>query len=160
MTKQHGIALARPPTKRSSILVVDDEQAIRELLRLHLENAGYRVIDAPDAVVGGKLLIRNARELDLLIVDAHLPYMTGIDFAAAVIADMTLPPLPIVLITGHQDLVSRADVLDVPCLVKPFSADALLEVIAKSLALRLSPSDAALRYGAIASLVRGRARSA
>lgn len=160
LTKHQGIGLARPPAKPPTILVVDDEPAIRELLRLHLENAGYRVIDAPDAVVGGKLLIKNARELDLLIVDAHLPYMTGIDFAAAVIADQTLPPLPIVLITGHEDLVSRADLLDVPCLAKPFSTDTLLEVVAKSLASRPSSSDAALRYGAIASLFRGGARTA
>lgn len=160
MTTQQRIALARPPTKTSSILVVDDDQAIRELLQLHLKNAGYEVVGAPDAVVAGQLLVKNARGFDLLIVDAHLPYMTGIDFAAAVIADQTLPALPIVLITGHEDLVSRADLLDVPCLLKPFSTDTLLEVIAKSLASRPSPSDAALRYGAVASLVRGSARTA
>src|SRR5438270_6898238 len=138
------MALARPSAK-PSILVVDDEQGIRQLLRLHLENAGYEVTEAPDAVVAGQLLIKNPRGFDLLIVDAHLPYMTGIDFAAALIADMTLPPLPIVLITGHQDLVNRADLLDVPCLVKPFKTDTLLEVIEKSLAPKPLPSDAGLR---------------
>lgn len=131
--------------KRARILVVDDEPAIRELLRLHLQNAGYEVVEATDAVVAGKMILAKAWRIDLLIVDAHMPYMTGIDFAAAVIADTTLPPVPIILITGHSALAERADTLGVPCLTKPFTADTLAATVAKTLAAALPASDAALR---------------
>ena len=113
---------------------MDDEHDLRLLLRLHLESVGYEVTEASDAIVAGHLILKNARGFDLLIADAHLPYINGIEFAAAVIADMTLPPLPIILITGHETLLDRADRLGVPCLLKPFSADTLLELVAKNVA--------------------------
>jgi DNA-binding response OmpR family regulator len=68
-----------------------------------------------------------------VIVDAQLPYMSGFEFASTIIADSTLPPLPIVLITGHEDLASRADILDLPCLIKPFSSEELVKLVAKTL---------------------------
>ena len=131
--------------KRARILVVEDEKPIRELLRLHLENEGYEVVEAADAVVAGKMLLAKAWRIDLLFIDAHMPYMTGIDFAAAVIADTTLPVVPIILITGHNELAERADVLGVPCLLKPFTADTLAAAVGKTLAAALPAADAALR---------------
>ena len=132
-------------SKRARILVVDDESPIRELLRLHLQNAGYEVIEAADAVVAGKMVLAGAWKIDLMIVDAYMPYMSGIDFAAAVIADTTLPPVPIILITGRNELAERADALGVPCLTKPFTADTLAAMVARTLAAALPVSDAALR---------------
>lgn len=136
---------ASAAAKKARILVVDDERAIRELLHLHLQNEGHEVIEANDAVVAGRMLLDPAAKIDLLIVDAQMPYMTGIDFAAAVIADSTLPPVPIILITGHTDLATRADVLDIPCLTKPFSADALMSVVEKCIAATLQISAAGVR---------------
>jgi len=138
--------------KRARILVVDDEPAIRELLRLHLQNAGYEVVEAADAVVAAKMVLAKAWRIDLMIVDAYMPYMTGIDFAAALIADTTLPPVPIILITGRVDLAERADVLGVPCLLKPFTADALADTVARTLAAALPAADAALRERSVTSL--------
>src|SRR5689334_14294432 len=98
------------------------------------------------------MVLAEAWRIDLLIVDAHMPYMTGIDFAAAVIADTTLPPVPIILITGHSALAERADVLGVPCLTKPFTADTLAATVAKTLAAALPASDAALRERSMSDL--------
>ena len=58
MTGKPGIAAAI--TKRARILVVEDEKPIRELLRLHLENEGYEVVEAADALVAGKMLLAKA----------------------------------------------------------------------------------------------------
>ena len=127
---------------KATVLVVEDERPVRDLLRLHLENAGYSVITAADAVIAGKVFIERIREIDLLVVDAHLPYMTGIEFVSTVIADTTLPPVPMILITGHETLAVRAAVLDVPCLFKPFSAADLLSVVARSLGSSGVPSTA------------------
>ena len=142
---------AQGPVK-TRILVVDDEQAIRELLRLHLRNEGYEVVEAPDAIVAAKMLLARAWNIDLLIVDASMPYMTGIDLAAAVIGDTTLPPVRIILITGHEDFARRADRLDVPCLMKPFTASTLLSIVDRSLAVPLKSAPAGLREKRMSSL--------
>jgi CheY-like chemotaxis protein len=59
----------------ATILVVDDDESMRELLRLHLTNAGYDVRLAEDAVVAGQLVLRNPP--DLIIADVEMPYMDG-----------------------------------------------------------------------------------
>ena len=42
----------------TTVLVVDDDPSIRDLLRIHLGNAGYRVLLAEDAIVGGHMLVK------------------------------------------------------------------------------------------------------
>jgi DNA-binding response OmpR family regulator len=145
--------------KKARILIVDDERSLRELLRLHLQNEGYEVVEAPDAIAAGRLLLED-RSIDLLIVDAHMPYMTGIEFAATVIADTTLPPLPIILITGRTDLADRADLLDVPCLVKPFSADMLISVVEKCISVPAAAAGLRERRMTRLSAYEGRQRHA
>jgi two-component system phosphate regulon response regulator PhoB len=127
--------------QRRTILVVDDEAAIRELLKLHLANSGYHVLLAEDAIVGGRMLLE--RRPDLLIIDAHLPYMSGIDFVATLIADQSLPAMPVVFITGREELSARAHALADECLVKPFLATDLLAVVERLLARDLAALDAA-----------------
>lgn len=134
MTAPSTLARERGSKSRGKILVVEDELAIRDLLRIHLQNAGYEVISAADAVDAGRFFLGGAGSIDLMIVDAQLPYMSGIDFVSALIADTTLPAVPIILITGHERFVMRAAILDVPCLVKPFSAADLIELVDKTLA--------------------------
>jgi DNA-binding response OmpR family regulator len=118
-------------TEQPTILVVEDEKAIRELLRLHLENAGYQLLLAEDAIAGGRMLLE--KRPSLLIVDAGLPYLSGVDFVATLIADYTAPALPIIFITGRDDLVARAEALGDACLKKPFYADQLLALVARFL---------------------------
>jgi DNA-binding response OmpR family regulator len=111
---------------RPTVLVVDDDKAIRELLKLHLVNAGYDVLLAEDAVVGGRLLFENGP--DLLVLDINIPYLSGTQFVATLIADRTVPPVPVVFITGHEDLFHEALAIGKPCLLKPFYVDQLLSL--------------------------------
>src|SRR5438552_17811469 len=97
----------RAMPKNYRILVVEDDRAVRDLLRLHLENAGYHVVALPDAVAAGKHVLGDPASIHLLIVDANLPYMSGIEFASALIADTALPFIPMILITGHEHLADR-----------------------------------------------------
>jgi DNA-binding response OmpR family regulator len=127
-------AATRVGTTQASVLVVEDERAIRDLLRLHLCNAGHGVMLAEDAIEAGRRLLERSAAIDLIIVDAQLPYLSGIEFVSTLIADSTLPPRPIILITGHEDLALRAQLLDVPCLMKPFSAETLLALVERCLA--------------------------
>lgn len=132
---------------RQMILVVEDDRALRELLRVHLANAGYDVLLAPDPVAAGPVLLQRAGEIALAIVDAQLPYMSGIELVATLIADTTLPPIPALLITGHEHLVAGAEKLGVPCLLKPFRVDDLLALVREAVAP--SGSSAALRPAAL-----------
>src|SRR5438067_42829 len=104
--------------KRATILVVDDDTAVRELLKLQLVGAGYEVELADDAIVAGRSLMRTPP--DLMLVDISLPYLDGMDFVAALKADTTVPDVPVVFITARTDVLDRARALGVPCLQKPF----------------------------------------
>ena len=117
--------------RRPSVLVVDDEPAIRELLKLHLANAGYDVRVAEDAIVAE----RAVRETppDLVVVDVALPYRGGLEFVAGLSADDALRGLPVIFITGHEELASGARALGAGCLQKPFAVDALLDLVGRNL---------------------------
>jgi len=145
----NSIARAKPPpdAPRRRVLIVEDDQTVLDLLGLHLRNAGYDVLAAADAVVAGQRLLDRSQTVDLLIVDAHLPYMTGIDFVATVLADTTLPVIPTMIITGHKDLAERARVLDVPCLVKPFSVDQFLTLVKATVQAGAQAAEARLGSG-------------
>jgi CheY-like chemotaxis protein len=111
------------------VLVVDGSKSIRELLRLHLSNAGYDVIVAEDAIVAGKEVL--ARAPDLIIVEVDLPYMNGIEFVAALKADGTIPEIPVILLSASGDVAQHAQrIRAVAHLSKPVSADRLLHVVA------------------------------
>src|SRR5438067_347673 len=112
------------------ILVIDDSRSMRELLRLHLANAGYEVVTAEDAIAGGKALL--VQSPDLIITDINMPYMTGIEFVAALRADRTIPPIPVIFLSSRQeDLADHARQLQaVAHLPKPVSLERLLGVVA------------------------------
>src|SRR4051812_21818637 len=113
------------------ILVVDDDHSIRELLKLRLASGGYEVELAEDALVAGRILGQS--DIDLMIVDANLPYVSGVDFVANLVADPSLPWVPVIFITGREDLKEHAEKLGSACLVKPFLAQRLLELVERVL---------------------------
>jgi len=113
------------------ILVVDDDHSIRQLLSLRLASAGYEVVLAEDARVAGRILARD--RVDLMIVDANLPHVSGVDFVANLVADPNQPWAPVIFITGRADLKEHAESLGAACLVKPFLANRLLELVERVL---------------------------
>src|SRR3954466_6866637 len=113
-------------TTRPVILVVDDDPAVRELLKLQPAGSGYDVELADDAIVAGRSLMRTPP--DLMVVDATLPYLDGVEFVAALKADTTVPDISVVFISGKPEVLQRARALNVPCLKKPFTAEQLLQV--------------------------------
>ena len=79
------------------ILVVDDDEDIRNLLHQYLSYAGYDVWVAEDAIAAGRLIVR--RPPDLMILDVTMPYMDGFEFAEALKGDLSLPYIPIIFLT-------------------------------------------------------------
>ena len=114
----------------ATILVMDDDECMRELLRLHLANAGYDVLLAEDAIEAGKLILK--RRPDLLLADVEMPFMDGLEFVEAVRSDPSTSSLPIIFLTGRTDAEPRATQLGAAAfLMKPLRADQLLATVAR-----------------------------
>jgi CheY-like chemotaxis protein len=114
----------------ASILVVDDDESIRELLRLHLSAAGYEVRVAEDAIAAGYLVLK--RPPDLIITDVSMPHMDGFEFVAALKADKSLPYIPVIFLTSVEDGDFRGKELGaVGYVTKPVRADHLLSLVAQ-----------------------------
>jgi PAS domain S-box-containing protein len=133
---------ARPTPPRiqgnqETILVVDDETVIRNLIRVSLEQAGYRVLLAQDGAEAIARLTPAREAVALALVDLMLP---GMDGQAVIHALRRIKPgLPVVIITGtdvtQTELAKSGDLV----LPKPFTIQQLLATIADVLARREQP---------------------
>lgn len=113
------------------ILVVDDDRNMRELLGIHLRNAGYEVETAEDGLAGGYGVLRNRP--DLIISDVNMPHLDGYEFIAALRADGALKGIPVIFLTSEDDAQFRGKHLGaVGFISKPVRADRLLSVVAAS----------------------------
>jgi len=106
----------------ASILLVDDDNAVREVTRAMLHELGYAVLEAGS---GGAALDVLAREpkIDLMIVDFAMPGMNGAEVARQ--AQARRPSLPILFVTGFSDRSRMAGVDETHILAKPFVYDEL-----------------------------------
>ena len=112
------------------ILVVDDDESMRDLLRLHLSAAGYDVEVAPDAITAGYMVLKHPPEL--IICDINMPHMDGFEFIAALKADQTLPQIPVIFLTSVEEGDQRGkDLGAVGYVTKPVMADKLLRLVAR-----------------------------
>ena len=119
--------------ERRTALVVESDRALRDLLRLHLHNDGFNVILAPDVTIAGRTILQRPQAIDVLVVNAQLPFMSGIEFVSTLIADRSLPFIPTVVIATTDQDASRADILGVPVLVVPFAAQQFIALVQTTL---------------------------
>jgi two-component system phosphate regulon response regulator PhoB len=106
----------------STILVVEDEPAIRELLKINLVDAGYRVKEAPDAESAQTLV--NQSLPDLLLLDWMLPGQSGLAWAKQLRADARTRDIPIIMVTARSEEADRVAGLEAwadDYVTKPFS---------------------------------------
>ena len=112
------------------ILVVDDDPIMRELLRIHLSNAGYEVSVAHDGVEGGYAVLRNRP--DLIISDVNMPHLDGFEFIAAVREEAEFRSIPVIFLTSATEAEYRGRELGaIAYLAKPVRADKLLALVAE-----------------------------
>ena len=105
-----------------TILVVEDEPSILELIRINLVDAGYEVRAAPDAESGQAML--RERLPDLLLLDWMLPGKSGIALAKELRADARTRELPIIMVTARADESDKVAGLEAwvdDYVTKPFS---------------------------------------
>lgn len=108
-----------PATTDKSILVVDDERTIREVLRRYLERDGYQVREAADGQAALEAVERETP--DLIVLDLMLPGVDGMTVARRLRAGLSVP---IVMLTAKGELEDRIEGLQLGAddyIVKPFS---------------------------------------
>jgi two-component system, cell cycle sensor histidine kinase and response regulator CckA len=124
---------------RGIVLVVDDEEGIRQLARRILEGAGYGVVEAKDGVDGLRM-VEAGIPVDFLMADLDMPNMRGDQMAIEIRARR--PELKVLYVSAHiASLKNRRRVLsdDEAFVVKPFTAAALLEAVALLKTGRITP---------------------
>jgi DNA-binding NtrC family response regulator len=113
-----------------TILIADDEKAIRRTLELHLCEEGYEVltaVDGPDAVAKAV-----EKEVDLVLLDLRLPGMDGFEVLRSI--KERRPALPVVMITAYDDMSTAIEAIRLGAidhLGKPVDLDHLDGVIEK-----------------------------
>jgi two-component system, OmpR family, response regulator len=107
------------PDSSSTILLVDDEDAIQSLLTYPLERDGYRVVQARD---GDEALRRfSEEEVDLVVLDIMLPRVDGLEVCRRLRAESTVP---IIMLTARDDELDKVLGLELGAddyITKPFS---------------------------------------
>ncbi|MBX2801306.1 MAG: response regulator [Myxococcales bacterium] len=126
-----------PPTHRRTILLADDEAALREVAAEILVDAGFRVLQASNGSEALEVARTNGY-LDLLVTDVVMPQMSGSQLADAL--QERFPELPVVLVSGFPDRNEPVSCLDGPMrrfLSKPYRRRELLQAVREALALRV-----------------------
>jgi len=116
------------PPRRKTILVVDDEDDIRAVVRQMLTAERYTVLDAADSHQA--LRLAGQQHVDLLLTDVVMPLMRGTELAQRLLA--VVPSAKVLLMSGNQ--VSEVTASGHPFIPKPFTPDALTEKVRQVLA--------------------------
>jgi len=119
----------------STVLVVEDDRAMRELMVEELMEAGYRVIDAE----GGRSGLRTAREepVDLVITDLRMPDLDGFDLIRDIKANPSSPHIIMITAFGSIETAIKAVKLGAyDYITKPFEIEELVLVADKALGVR------------------------
>jgi two-component system cell cycle sensor histidine kinase/response regulator CckA len=116
--------------ERETILLVEDEPAIRQLMRRALEQRGYTVLEASNGDQALAAADRHRGPIHLLITDVVMPGMNGFDLAHQL--TRTHPRLRVLFVSGHGEHPGVRQGLreaQRPFLLKPYTQDALLRSI-------------------------------
>jgi PAS domain S-box-containing protein len=110
---RHSTTPPLTPDASTTVLIVEDQDEIRALVRAILEGAGYQVMDAADGVAALELYDAH-REVDIVLTDVSMPRMDGMELARAL---KERGACPVVLMTGVAE--ERCAELELPLLRKP-----------------------------------------
>src|SRR5690349_20954940 len=117
-----------------SILIVEDEHPIRDVITEILEDEGYQVAGATNGLEALTYLREHAHPR-LILLDLGMPIMTGWEFREHQRRDPALAEIPVVVMSALPDLGQKAAALQAAdCLNKPVNIDKLLGTIARYIA--------------------------
>jgi len=124
MPRQERQSASTERVGSETVLVVEDQTAVRQLVSTVLQEHGYRVISAPSPKQALAILENSAITVDLLLTDLIMPEMSGRLLAAE--AAVIRPGIRVLYMTGHsEEIIASKDVAGerIECLEKPFTSD-------------------------------------
>jgi CheY-like chemotaxis protein len=110
------------------ILVIDDDPAIRKILRTLLTSAGYQVVVADDGDTALQVLEGGDPLPDLILLDLMMPQHNGWALLTTLREHPAWQRIPVVVVSAAADADQQASRFNVFCLPKPFTAEALLGI--------------------------------
>ena len=116
------------------VLVVEDHEDNRQILRDLLENAGYNMIEAGDGEQA--LMAAASQRPDLILMDIQLPILDGYEATRRLKADLTLKTIPVIAVTSYALSDDEKKAYAAGCdayVAKPYDPLALLETIRQHL---------------------------
>ena len=125
---------------KKKILIIDDEEVLRRIMRTMLERRPFEVVEAASGV-GGFDLAKKVQP-NLILLDWNMPGMNGAEVLKSLRAEALTENIPVILLTGTdpQDLETQGnDLAAGDYVLKPFSVLQLLEKVEKTLARHSSP---------------------
>ena len=114
----------------TTILIVDDEQPVRDLLTFLFEDLGYRSLEAPH----GKAALRiiEGERPDLVLSDVMMPIMDGAELCAQLKGDPLTATIPVILMSAAGRLAGLEDQADAT-IAKPFNLEDLERLVQRCL---------------------------
>lgn len=123
------------------ICIVEDDSAVREMLRFLLEKEGWQTCEAIDTVEADRCL--EQRQPGLILLDWMLPGMSGLEYARKLARDQTMREIPVIMLTARGEEEDRVRGLESGIddyVTKPFSPRELLARI-RAVLRRVAPHD-------------------
>jgi signal transduction histidine kinase len=118
-----------------TILVAEDEEALRWLVKDILESLGYEVLLADDGKSAVEVFVKNRERIDVLLMDLVMPRMSGLEAYEQI--QRLRPNLPLVIMTGYSsDSVHCFERFDGLVLQKPYNIESLGGIIREALDIR------------------------
>lgn len=117
-----------------TVLMADDDPAIRQLVQHHLEKHGFKVLTAVNG--GAALATIKAEQPDLVILDIEMPEMNGLEVLRRIRGEASTAHLPVVLLTARDnlnDIITATRAGADAYIPKPFRLHRLLEAVEKGL---------------------------
>ena len=127
---KHGMTSLAEPLSGRTILLVDDDRAVRYILVRTLQEAGYGVVEAGDGAQAWTCFEDNPRRFDAVVTDVVMPRMSGTVLAARVHASR--PSLPVLLMSAYSpaELLERGlEAAHGNLMSKPFNPDQLVAAV-------------------------------
>jgi two-component system CheB/CheR fusion protein len=131
---RHPRMTKKKPGSAGTILLIDDEQVVRDVTRLILQRAGFRVLAAENGQKGVELFTEHAGEISVVLLDLLMPVMGG-DEAFDQIRKIR-PDIPVILVSGFEEEEAFRRFGDKKLqgfIKKPFTADWLCESVREAI---------------------------
>lgn len=126
------MSIAEAEKGARTVVIVDDNEGLVEIMKAHLEEKGCDVLTAHNGVVG--LFTVERASPDLIILDFKMPRMDGLDFLKKLVEKHGTIPCPVLIVTAFTECKEDLREMKVQgMLIKPFSADELEREVARIL---------------------------